>query len=99
MPLNKGSVNPLNVVGQRRLTYIPPHFATITLSFDSLTHYREIEKFDQWIYSNLNSRYCVRIKQGLDAHRRIIDICEIGVEDPKELSMFGLACPYLHKKT
>ena len=94
MPLNKGSVNPLNVVGQRKLTYIPPHFTTLTIK---MSDRNEVEKFDQWIYSNLNSRYCVRVKQGLDSHRKIIDVCEIGVEDPKELTMFGLACPYLHK--
>jgi hypothetical protein len=96
MPLSKGTVNPLNVVGQRKLSYMPPHFVSVTISF---ARYAEVEKFDQWIYSNLNSRYCVKIRQGLDSHRRIIDICEIGIEDPKELTMFGLACPYLHKKT
>jgi len=92
MALAKGQINPLNVVGQRKLVYIPDHFGIMNIS-----DIHNIEKIDQWIYYNLNSRYCVRIKQGLDAQRKIVDICEIGIEDHKELTMLGLACPYLHK--
>lgn len=93
MALAKGRINPLNVVGQRKLSYIPDHFGIMNVSDISIAN-----NIDQWIYFNLNSRYCVKIKQGLDAQRRIVDICEIGIEDHKELSMLGLACPYLHKK-
>lgn len=92
MALAKGRVNPLNVVGQRKLCYIPEHFSIMNIS-----DIHNIEKIDMWIYHNLNSRYCVKIKQGLDAQRKIVDICEIGIEDHKELTMLGLACPYLHK--
>jgi hypothetical protein len=92
MSLAKGRVNPLNVVGQRKLSYIPEHFGVM-----NILDINSIDKIDQWIYYNLNSRYCVKVKQGLDAQRRIVDICEIGIEDSKELTMLGLACPYLHK--
>jgi hypothetical protein len=94
MPLAKGHVNPLNVVGQRKLTYIPQHFGTMNVN-----NIRDVDLIDQWIYFNLNSRYCVKIRQGLDHSKRIVDICEIGMEDHKELTMLSLACPYLHKKT
>lgn len=90
MTLKRGIVNPLNVIQQRRLEYIPIHFEVMRT-----TGIHFVEKIDQWIYQNLNSRYCVVIKQGLDKNRKIIDMCEIGVEDPKELTMIGLACPYL----
>ena len=93
MALAKGRINPLNVVGQRKLSYIPDHFGIMNIADISSAN-----NIDQWIYYNLNSRYCVKIKQGLDAQRRIVDICEIGIEDHKELTMLGLACPYLHKK-
>lgn len=93
MALSKGIINPLNVLGQRRLSYIPEHFSV--MNFSDITN---IDKIDQWINDNLNSRYCVKVKQGVDSQRKIIDICEIGIEDHKELSMLGLACPYLHKK-
>lgn len=93
MALAKGRINPLNVVGQRKLFYIPKHFSTM-----NIPEIKYLEEIDRWIYNNLNSRYCVKVKQGLDSERKIIDICEIGIEDHKELSMLGLACPYLHKK-
>lgn len=92
MALAKGQINPLNVVGHRKLSYIPDHFGIMNIS-----DIYNVEKIDQWIYYNLNSRYCVRKTQGLDAQRKIVDICEIGIEDHKELTMLGLACPYLHK--
>jgi len=86
-------VNPLNIVGQRRLPYIPIHFEIIKIS-----SIQEVEKIDQWIYFNLNSRYCVSIVHGLDEKRKTVDVCEIGLEDPRELTMFSLACPYLNKR-
>lgn len=92
MPLSKGSINPLNILGQRKLSYSPPHFVSINLAETALA-----EKFDHWIYSNLNSRYCVRTKLILDRNRKTMSVCEVSFEEPKELSMFTLACPYLHK--
>lgn len=93
MALAKGSINPLNVIGQRKLLHIPPHFGVLNYANSQYA-----EKIDQWIYFNLNSRYCVRVKQGLDNQRKIIDICEIGIEDHRELTMLSLACPHLHNK-
>lgn len=93
MALSKGRVNPLNVIGQRRLSYIPSHFAVMRIS-DTL--YRD--RIDEWIYHNLDSRYCVRLKQTLDSQRRIVEVTEIGIEDHKELTMLSLVCPYLHTK-
>ena len=90
MTLQRGIVNPLNVIQQRKLDYIPVHFEVMRI-----TGVQMIEKINQWIYQNLNSRYSVVIKQGLDKNRKFIDMCEIGVEDPKELTMIGLACPFL----
>jgi hypothetical protein len=91
MALGKGTVNPLNVVGQRRLSYQPPHFVTLRI-----LETQWVDKIDQWIYFNLNSRYCVKVKPGLDTKRKITEICEISIEDPKELTMLSLACPYLN---
>lgn len=90
MTLKRGAVNPLNVLQQRKLEYIPVHFEVMRIANIQL-----VEKIDQWIYQNLNSRYSVVIKQGLDKNRKIVNMCEIGIEDPKELTMFGLACPLL----
>lgn len=90
MPLSKGYINPLNAIGQRKLTYIPPHFAVLKLQ-----GFIDFNNLDLWIYTNLNSRYCIRKKQVLNDERKIELIYEIGLEEPGELSMLSLTCPYL----
>jgi hypothetical protein len=92
MSLAKGTINPLNVLGIRKLTFIPAHFSKITFS-----NLRNIEEINRWIYSNLNSRYCIRLKQSLNTDKKIIEIIEVGFEEPKELTMFSLSCPHLNK--
>lgn len=92
MALNRGEVNPLNVLGVRKLPYVPFHFAkTYTENL------KDIYEIDDWIYTNLNSRYCIKKTHKLDKNNKISEVCEIAVEDPKELSMLSLGCPYLHK--
>jgi hypothetical protein len=91
MALANGKINPLNLLGMRRLSYIPPHFGSIIIENKSLNI------IDQWIYFNLNSRYCIKTTSVLNAERKLVSGLEIGMEDHKELTMFGLACPFLHK--
>jgi hypothetical protein len=93
MSLAKGRVNPLNVLDLRKLDRIPPNFAKIKIK-----EHTRIKEIDHWIYTNLDSRYCIRKVQSVDSYsNKLITVYEIGVEDPKELSMLSLACPYLHK--
>lgn len=90
MALLRGTVNPLNVLGQRRLKFIPLNFAKM-----SSKHTEELDKIDQWIYTKLDSRYCVKHSYVLDQDNKLVEMLEIGIEDPKELSMFALGCPYI----
>ena len=93
MSLSKGRVNALNVLNMRKLDLIPPNFAKIKIK-----DYTRIKEIDNWIYTNLDSRYCIRKIQTVDPNNnKLITVYEIGVEEPKELSMLSLACPYLHK--
>jgi hypothetical protein len=91
MALANGKINPLNLLGMRRLSYIPPHFESIIIEN------KGINIIDQWIYFNLNSRYCIKTTSVLNSERKIVTGLEIGMEDHKELTMFSLACPFLHK--
>lgn len=93
MALNRGTVNALNVLGFRKLSFIPEHFAKI-----SIDHKFDTKAVEQWIEYNLNSRYAVQVVHGLDSNRKIISITEIGMEDPKELTMLSLGCNHLHKE-
>ena len=94
MSLIKGSVNPLNVLGVRRLSYMPKHFTRMTLG-DSANW----DKIDSWIYQNLDSRYSIIKTLRVDSNNKMIEIHELGVEDAKELTILSLTCPYLDKNT
>lgn len=91
MALVRGRVNPLNVLGLRRLSHIPPHFAKMSTAKTD-----KLEQLNNWIYSRLDSRYCIRKAFVLDQNKKLVEVLEIGVEDPKELSMFTLGCTHLY---
>lgn len=93
MALNKGEVNPLNVLGFRKLTFLPEHFNRICIE-----HKIDIKAVEHWIEYNLNSRYGIKVNYGLDSTKKVIQITEIGLEDPKELTMLTLGCNFIHKK-
>ena len=95
MALSRNKVNALNALNLRKLKYIPPNFAKMNIPFEYIHKAKEI---DRWIYTNLDSRYCLRKVQYVDpAVNKLYTAYEIGVEDPKELTMLSLGCPYLHK--
>ena len=90
MSLLRGTINPLNVLGLRKLSHIPPHFAKMTSK-----NIDKIDLIDSWIYTRLDSRYCVKKSYVLDQNKKMVEVVEIGVEEPKELSMFSLGCSHL----
>jgi hypothetical protein len=91
MSLNRGEVNPLSVLGLRKLNFIPDHFTKITVNKTIDTRL-----IDNWINYNLNSRYAISKNLSLDQNKKMIEVLEIGLEDPKEITMLTLGCPYLH---
>ena len=93
MALVRGSVNPLNVLGARRLSFIPKHFATMTIKAINT------DKIDVWVYQNLDSRYAIIKSLHVDSSNKMVEIHELGVEDAKELTILSLSCPYLDKNT
>jgi len=92
MSLVRGTVNPLNVLGIRKLPNIPVHFAKLYTE-----NTKDMHNIDNWIYTNLNSRYCVKKSHMLDKNNKITEVCEIGIEDHRELTLMSLGCPFLHK--
>lgn len=93
MSLNRGTVNALSVLGFRKLSFIPAHFSKISI------HNRiDTKAVEHWIEYNLNSRYSIQPNYGLDNSRKVQQITEIGLEDPKELTLLSLGCHYLHIK-
>lgn len=82
--MNK-KLNPLDILGLRVVPFFTPdHFYTATVNYDHrLTH---------WINEQLAGRYFLQV----DYSQRIGTVVHLGFEDPKELTMLMLACPYIH---
>jgi hypothetical protein len=93
MSLSRGEINPLGVLGLRKLSFIPEHFSKL-----SVDRSIDAKLLEHWISYNLNSRYAIKKRLALDQRKKMIEVIEIGIEDPRELTMLSLGCPYLHKK-
>jgi len=91
MSLSRGEVNPLSVLGIRKLSFIPEHFSRITVN-----KVIDVKLLDHWINYNLNSRYSVKKTLSLDHNKKMVEMVEVGIEDPKEILMLTLGCPLLH---
>lgn len=93
MSLNRRQMNPLSVLGCRKLNYIPLHFKTLVVG-----NYVNITLLDNWINFNLNGRYALITTLALDDSNKTVEVIKIGVEEPAELTMLSIGCPHLHKQ-
>lgn len=91
MSLFKNTVNPLSVLGLRKVSFLPHHFKKIVVSSSA-----DIIKIEQWICYRLESRYALHNTFALDYSKKMVNVVEIGLEDPREVTMLALACPYIH---
>ena len=91
MALKNGKVNPLNVLGIRKVEFPAHHFV-----YTELPKYSPqfLNKIDNWINQNLNGRYYIGQYIGL-IDNTIVFTTRVGFEQEKELSFFKLACPDL----
>jgi hypothetical protein len=94
MSLSRGEIVPLGVLKMRKLSFIPEHFSKITID-----PFVNIKFIDQWINYHLNSRYAIKHKYVTDQNQKLISVFEIGLEDPREITMLTLSCPFLYKNT
>ena len=92
MPLSRKTLNPLSVLGLRKLNFIPDHFAKLSINKEV-----DVKLLDYWINYNLNGRYSIVKNLVLDDKKRRTNVLEIGFEDPKEITILTLGCPYLHE--
>jgi hypothetical protein len=88
MALKNGKVNPLNVLGLRRVDFPAHHFVYTIVPKYSPTI---LSKIDNWIKNNLNGRYYIGQSINLDSNNTFIYTTKIGFENEKELSFFSLA--------
>lgn len=86
-------LNPIDVLKQRELKTLPPHFSKIKISdadmFDG--------KIESWILTKLKGRYCILRTPAIDNDGNLKSSTFVGFEDQKELTYFMLACPHLRR--
>jgi hypothetical protein len=84
-------LNPLDVLEQRELKTLPPHFSKVAVPFQL------DNKIENWIKYKLKGRYCVLKTPSVDTQGNLKSIMVAGFEDQKELTYFMLACPHLRR--
>lgn len=92
MLTKKRTVNPLNFLDSRRLEFLPPHLETIDIPL----RYNLENAVSKWIEENLKDRYY--IGRAVSSVDRVSKNYTVGFENPKELSYFVLACPFMKYK-
>jgi hypothetical protein len=88
-------LNPLNILNQRQLTTLPPHFSKVKIAdevmlFDS--------KLVDWINTKLKNRFCIVKHPSVNSNGQLKLATFVGFEDQKELTYFMLACPHFRRK-
>jgi hypothetical protein len=87
--------NPLNFFEARQVQVLPPHFESVAIG---LRLYNLEDSITKWITDNLSGRFYVGSQTILDTQKQYQKVLQVGFEDPKELSYFSLACPFLKYK-
>ena len=86
-------LNPLDVLKQRELKFLPPHFSKAKLTDADFFEGNLLE----WIRTKLKGRFCVTKQPTLDQEGNLKTATFVAFEDQKELTYFMLACPYLRR--
>lgn len=95
MSLARNTVNPMSLIGCRKLGFIPRHFAKTQFVVSNSS--KAVQAIDQWINMSLNERYAILSYVSRDDFSKTNII--VGFENPGELTMFMLGCPqFINKK-
>ena len=86
------NLNPLDVLKQRKLKTLPPHFSKVRIS-----EFEIFEGIEEWIQNKLKGRYCIVRHPGIDQTDNLKSSLFVGFEEQKELTYFMLACPILRR--
>tara|TARA_R110000851_G_scaffold223879_1_gene376715 strand:- start:128 stop:409 length:282 start_codon:yes stop_codon:yes gene_type:complete len=92
--MSKKSINPLNIHKVRRAVFCPPYFESMTLP-SPLYMRLNLISINSWIYINMSGRYFLGAAITVDDNSSIVVVQNVAFENPSELSLFMLSCPYL----
>jgi hypothetical protein len=85
-------LNPIDVLKQRKLKTLPPHFSKIKITESEL-----FEGIEEWVQTKLKGRYCLVRYPAIDQDGNLKSSTLLGLEDQKELTYFMLACTNLRR--
>lgn len=85
-------LNPIEVLKQRKISTIPPHFKKMQISETEI-----FNGLEEWVKTKLKGRYCIAKQPSIDSAGNLRSNFFIGFEDSKELTYFMLACPILRR--
>lgn len=88
-------LNPLNILNQRKVSTLPPHFAKVKVNDDVGIANNDLEN---WINNKLKNRYCIVKQPSTNNNGHLKLSTFVGFEDQKELTYFMLACPHFRRK-
>ena len=91
----KNTPNPLNIYDCRKFGKKPHGLEFLQLDYTMFD--QSLEGIEKWILENLKGRYYVGKHLAVDNQNRIRNFILVGFENPKELSLFNLSCPYIHR--
>ena len=84
------TVNPLDVLDQRFLSWMPSHF-----SKTKVQRFIDDGELRDWIQYRLKGRFAISTQPTIGDKDTVQTATFVGFEDEKELTYFMLACPYL----
>ena len=85
-------LNPIDVLKQRKLKTLPPHFSKVKILESEL-----FEGIEEWVQTKLKGRYCLVRYPAIDQDGNLKSNTFLGLEDQKELTYLMLACTYLRR--
>lgn len=88
-------LNPLNILNQRQVDTLPPHFGKIKIADETVLF---DNKMITWINTKLKGRFCIAKQPSINNNGQLKLATFVGFEDQKELTYFMLACPYFRRK-
>lgn len=86
------TLNNLDILKKRKLSYVPPHFSKFKIDNHILTTH----SLENWISSKLSGRYAIS-KIPVMENNSLKFNTVVGFEDSKELTYFILGCPHLRR--
>ena len=85
-------LNPIDILKQRKVKTVPPHFSKTKISETEL-----FEGLEEWIKVKLKGRYFIAKQPSIDKSGNLRSTLFVGFEDQKELTYLMLACPLLRR--